>query len=248
MLSPSEQLDSKVLEIFDVLEQLYEAQDALEKLMKDGFFNMSRARYNLGVKRVSADQILEAELLASQTVVLSEGDDCEYRNCVEKTSPTDHEAQTESVQTIPLFSLHKVSAPVETKAAKTVTTNKQDFSLRRRNVKDKDSVENCEDDASEALNKLKLTEKGEGSASTGQSDRTSTCDQVPDDGDAPGKAVKSKRQLNPLTLFGILVPQELRTSQKRFEEAVAFAVQISNLKHKLCHLQAQYKKLKSSMI
>ncbi|KAK0061384.1 coiled-coil domain-containing protein 115 isoform X1 [Biomphalaria pfeifferi] len=68
----SQQLDDTVLEIFDVLEHLYEAQDKLAQLMKHGFLNMSRARKSMGVKNVSADQIIRANILASVKVSVDE--------------------------------------------------------------------------------------------------------------------------------------------------------------------------------
>ncbi|XP_046562419.1 LOW QUALITY PROTEIN: coiled-coil domain-containing protein 115-like [Haliotis rubra] len=53
----SEKLDENLLEFFDVLGQVYQEQAKLEQYMKDGYLNLSRARYTMGVKSVSATQL-----------------------------------------------------------------------------------------------------------------------------------------------------------------------------------------------
>ncbi|XP_071110226.1 coiled-coil domain-containing protein 115-like [Haliotis cracherodii] len=53
----SEKLDKNLLDFFDVLGQVYQEQAKLEQYMRDGFLNLSRARYSMGVKSVSATQL-----------------------------------------------------------------------------------------------------------------------------------------------------------------------------------------------
>lgn len=45
--SVCKRLDDVVLEFFHIVGQLYHEQDRLETFMKNGFLNMSRARYEI---------------------------------------------------------------------------------------------------------------------------------------------------------------------------------------------------------
>jgi hypothetical protein len=101
------QLDDNVLQIFQVLEDLYAEQEKLEQLMKDGFFGMSRSRYLLGVKWISADQILDADIVAKYTTVV---------HSVTKEDPTltepDEPAKTSDVDRLTVFQLSDAVADV----------------------------------------------------------------------------------------------------------------------------------------
>ncbi|KAK3100563.1 hypothetical protein FSP39_021860 [Pinctada imbricata] len=58
----NERLDSILLEFFEVTASLFNEQDNLNELLKDGFFNMSRARYNMGAKSVGELQYNDKEM------------------------------------------------------------------------------------------------------------------------------------------------------------------------------------------
>ncbi|RUS90212.1 hypothetical protein EGW08_001993, partial [Elysia chlorotica] len=238
-LSPKEKLDEKVLQIFDALEELYKTQERLEQVMKDGFFNMSRARYSMGLKRVSADQILEAEMRANKTVLICEDG-----------SPVSIEEnfiasldKINATETSPMFTLHQATDSAEATPVPEITPKPKDdvkeseTGLRKRNL-------------GEDLSKLSLKDNDhDESKSDKEKNETSSSKSgknvVGDHGDGGGKSEEAKAK-NPLNLFGILVSRELRTSQNRFEEAVSLAVQISNLKQQLRSLQSQYKTLRNA--
>jgi hypothetical protein len=70
----NEQLDAKLILFFDVLTLLYTEQEKLEEQIKDGFWNMSRARYSMGVKFVGIDQIHQDKMSALTKVEVGESD------------------------------------------------------------------------------------------------------------------------------------------------------------------------------
>ncbi|XP_067658913.1 coiled-coil domain-containing protein 115-like [Haliotis asinina] len=80
----SEKLDKNLLEFFDVLGQVYQEQAKLEQYMKDGYLNLSRARYTMGVKSVSATQLPDEMDPLLTVVVNGEKEDSEFQ--FQKTS------------------------------------------------------------------------------------------------------------------------------------------------------------------
>jgi hypothetical protein len=64
------------------------------------------------------------------------------------------------------------------------------------------------------------------------------------DGVPAVKTIKKDGVSKALTLFGVLTPQPLRTSQKCFEEAVKVAVHLADLKWKLNYLQGEYRRIR----
>ncbi|XP_062611205.1 coiled-coil domain-containing protein 115-like [Saccostrea cucullata] len=64
----NEEMDAKLIQFFDTLTSLYQEQEKLNDQIKDGFWNMSRARYSMGVKFVGMDQIHEEDMRASTKV------------------------------------------------------------------------------------------------------------------------------------------------------------------------------------
>ncbi|GFS19090.1 coiled-coil domain-containing protein 115-like [Elysia marginata] len=248
MLSLNEQLDEKVLQIFDALEELYKVQETLEQVMRDGFFNMSRARYSMGLKRVSADQILEAEMQASKTVLVSEETSGEIVASPKNLSSY-QDRVVDAAPASPFFMLHKALNSTETLSDSEISHRQMQGSmdsgtdLRKRHLKDLDKL-NLNDDGdndSKTLNKAGGEEKKYEHAVSSKSDK----EKIENDAHAESRdKSKPPKVFNPLNLFGILVPRELRVSQQKFEEAVDLSVQVSNLKHRLQLLQIQYKKLK----
>lgn len=68
----NEELDIKLVSFFETLSLLYQEQEKLSDQIKDGFWNMSRARYNMGVKFVGIDQIHEDDMCALTKVKVRE--------------------------------------------------------------------------------------------------------------------------------------------------------------------------------
>ena len=64
MESICEKLDETLLDFFDNLGQLYEQQGRLGDLMKSGFLDLSRARYNMGTNSVTPAQFNREEMKA----------------------------------------------------------------------------------------------------------------------------------------------------------------------------------------
>ncbi|ESO95768.1 hypothetical protein LOTGIDRAFT_116702 [Lottia gigantea] len=54
------QLDQLLMDYFKNLKQLYAERSILDQYMKDGFLNLSRARYNMGVKAVGTSQFSDS--------------------------------------------------------------------------------------------------------------------------------------------------------------------------------------------
>ncbi|KAK6177456.1 hypothetical protein SNE40_015552 [Patella caerulea] len=57
-------LDETLIEFFTAVKQLYQEQAVLEQYMKDGYLNLSRARYNMGLKAVGALQFNQNAMTA----------------------------------------------------------------------------------------------------------------------------------------------------------------------------------------
>ncbi|KAH9499347.1 Endothelin-converting enzyme 1 [Bulinus truncatus] len=206
----SQQLDETVLQIFDVLERLYESQDKLSQLMKNGFLGISRARCSMGVKNVSADQIVHANLLASLSVNV-EGN-------VLKSHSDLHCFKIDSSE-----ELFKVIQNTE----------------KLNNKPDKDSSLSPSSELTTGPRK-RHTEKSTKSSDEQKQEKTKLVDKtesLPEDDESP------KVITNSLSLFGVLVPQALRTSQKDFIESVRTCVELANLKHCLHLLQIKYRDL-----
>ena len=180
----------------------------------------------MGVKRVSADQILEAQLEASYTVLVSAEISEE-----EKSSLSHQELDSKFT---PAFTLHKALDPVDTATDTEIQHKpKQDevlpeTGLRKRNLKDFEKLTLKDSDSDETKN---------------QTETSSSENNRLDDKKTDTKS-KQRKLFNPLNLFGILVPRELRTSQNQFEQALALAVTVSNLKQRLQSLQVDYRTLR----
>ena len=64
----NEKLDAIILDFFETLGALFREQEELNDLLKDGFFNMSRARYSMGAKSVGVLQYNDREMRASMKI------------------------------------------------------------------------------------------------------------------------------------------------------------------------------------
>lgn len=222
-----QKLDEKVLQIFDVLENLYEAQNLLGQSMKNGFLGISRTRCNVGVKCVSSDQIVDANLAAN---VLVQENDISLKKSVSNSANSEDKTLKEMNK---LFDLLSVShnKPAEPKKVDELKLPKQPSGgtegPRRRNV----GQSTGDGPTNFGVENTQKTEK-ERETDSFQSDAKG------EDGEETERKIT-----NPLSLFGVLVPQSLRSSQKDFSEAVKTCVQIANLKYQLNVLGAEYRQL-----
>ncbi|CAG5136054.1 unnamed protein product [Candidula unifasciata] len=226
-----EQLDDTVLQMFQVLEDIYDQQDKLEQAMKDGFLAMSRARYLLGVKWVSVDQILDADFSSKYRTLT----DTSLADEVSTLEAVESSLKTSEIDKLSLFELSQDTTDVrsdqkvEQAEIKKTDADKQ-TSLRKRHT----------DNSGPDKNKTKedIDETNESKKNTTISKNSKKHDD--DDEENPPKKESSS---NSLSLFGILTPQPLRTSQKHFEGGVSIAVSLADLKLKLSLLQCRYKRL-----
>lgn len=71
-------MDNTIIEFFDILTELYKVNELLEETMKSGFFNMSRARYNMGAKSVGALQFSDNMTANYKVNIGTEDGDSEF--------------------------------------------------------------------------------------------------------------------------------------------------------------------------
>uniref|UniRef100_A0A0B7A542 Vacuolar ATPase assembly protein VMA22 n=1 Tax=Arion vulgaris TaxID=1028688 RepID=A0A0B7A542_9EUPU len=221
----SVQLDNTVLQIFQVLENLYTKQDSLQQVMKDGFFGISRSRYMLGVKWVSLDQILDADLAAKYKTIIDSSvstTDNPTLNAVEK-SLTASEADSLTLFKLTVTDDVYLEKLEDSKEIPVDTDNDKQTGLRKRHPD------------SENVDREKIQENVKEQGSIIKNDKK-------EDENQHVKAIKSEGRSS-LSLFGVLAPRPLRSSQKCFEESVKIAVSIADLKLKLSLLQSEYKRL-----
>ncbi|KAK7481425.1 hypothetical protein BaRGS_00027381 [Batillaria attramentaria] len=130
-----ESLDNVVLEFFDVLQSLYQQQASLERMMRDGFLSLSRARYSMGgTRNVGALQFAENELELHPVVEVE----------VEASSTTGKEDEADSDDGGLSISMKVVD---NRRAGSNKTESQKDSdkdNIRRRNLKktNADTVEN----------------------------------------------------------------------------------------------------------
>ena len=201
----------------------------------------------MGLKRVTADQILEAEMQANKTVLIS---DKNSQNTEENSQSVQNHGN-EDPYAFPVFTLQRASDSTESASVTEIIpkpkhdVNEPETSLRKRNLKDfhKLTLKDDPSDESQILDddeEVVVEEKNNETCST-KTDK----EQIENrDDSAKSEKQRTKKLFNPLNFFGILVPRELRTSQHQFEKAVGLAVQISNLKQQLQSLQFQYRRLR----
>ncbi|XP_062599745.1 coiled-coil domain-containing protein 115-like [Saccostrea cucullata] len=97
----NEEMDAKLILFFDTLASLYQEQEKLNDQIKDGFWNMSRARYSMGVKFVGMDQIHEEDMQASTKVKVT-GEEEEEEMFAAFTSLGITEDETNEVENVGL--------------------------------------------------------------------------------------------------------------------------------------------------
>ncbi|XP_051864887.1 coiled-coil domain-containing protein 115 isoform X3 [Pristis pectinata] len=83
-----ERLDEQLLRYLEEMEQLNDRRDQLERLMEQGWFLLSKARYSMGNKRVSALQY-GPEMVPLARVDVSQEDDGHYSFRVERVDSGD---------------------------------------------------------------------------------------------------------------------------------------------------------------
>lgn len=201
----------------------------LFQVMKDGFLAMSRARYLMGVKWVSVDQILDADFTAKYRTLTDS-------SLVDEDSTLDtveHSVEVNDMDKVTFFELSQdvpdVCGDKKVEVVEVKKTNADNqTSLRKRHTEAGESESHKTKE--EETDKTKQSEK-ETSISNNSKKHDDDC------------SSKKESSPNSLSLFGILTPQPLRSSQKSFEEGVKIAVNLADLKLKLSLLQCRYKRL-----
>ncbi|XP_054859612.1 coiled-coil domain-containing protein 115 [Eublepharis macularius] len=181
-----EELDQTILHLFDVLELLQTKRESFNSLVEQGWFSLSKSRYAMGNKCVSALQYGH-----------------QMKPLVRVDTRKKEEGQVE---------FHVVSEGADTskpKVEKTATVEEigpSDQVLRRR--------------------------KG-----TGKTDAP-----IQPEEEISQPAEKSGKQ-DPLTWFGILVPQSLRQAQKTFQEGIRLTAEIASLQSEVETTRRRYRAL-----
>lgn len=185
----------------------------------------------MGVKWVSVDQILDADFTAKYRTLTDS-------SLVDEDSTVDtveHSVEVNDMDKVTFFELSQdVPDVCGDKKVEVVEVKKTDAdnqtSLRKRHTEAGESESHKTKE--EETDKTKQSEK-------------ETCisknSKKHDDDDVCSS--KKESSPNSLSLFGILTPQTLRSSQKSFEEGVKIAVNLADLKLKLSLLQCRYKRL-----
>ncbi|KAL8164165.1 UNVERIFIED_CONTAM: hypothetical protein K2H54_047097 [Gekko kuhli] len=181
-----EELDQTILHLFDVLESLQTKRESFNRLVEQGWFSLSKSRYAMGNKSVSALQY--GHQMTPLTRV---------------NARKNKEGQVE---------FHVVSEVADTskpKAENTATVEEigpSDQGLRRR--------------------------KGGG--------KTEAPVQPQEETSQPAEKLGKQ---DPLTWFGILVPQSLRQAQKTFQEGIRLAAEIASMQNEIETTRRRYRAL-----
>lgn len=117
----NKQLDAKLISFFDILTLLYKEQEKLDEQIKDGFFNMSRARYSMGVKFVGIDQIHEDKMMALMKVEVGE---VGKEDMFTAFSNVGTEVEKEEVETLGLRKRNLVHSPKKSSPVEKETPTK----------------------------------------------------------------------------------------------------------------------------
>ncbi|XP_005101173.1 uncharacterized protein LOC101849219 [Aplysia californica] len=242
-----EQLDKTCLQIFDVLESLYEAQGKLEQVMKDGFLGISRARYSLGMSRVSSDQFVDADLVATRTVIVKDESggratkSLAHSDCGGEISKPTFKLQVNAVR----IKSKSDDSDSEEISSQPKEADQSEGLLRQRKREKSDQENESKNDSAQA----KINPHS--GASTSIADKGTDSKKFDSETQDNGSSKKNEKLFNPVNLFGVLVPQHLRMSQKNFEEAVSLTVTIAGLKSELECLRSSYdsfREKKKSMV
>ncbi|XP_015261654.1 PREDICTED: coiled-coil domain-containing protein 115 [Gekko japonicus] len=176
-----EELDQTILHFFDVLESLQTKRESFNRLVEQGWFSLSKSRYAMGNKSVSALQY------GHQMTPL-----------MQVNTRKNKEGQVE---------FHVVSEAADTSKAENTAAVEEigpmDQVLRRRKGAEKtEAPVQPQEEISQPAEKL-------------------------------GKQ-------DPLTWFGILVPQSLRQAQKTFQEGIRLAAEIASMQSEIETTRRRY--------
>ncbi|KYO30865.1 coiled-coil domain-containing protein 115 isoform A [Alligator mississippiensis] len=177
------ELDALVLELLDTLEALRERREALSGRVEQGWFSLSKARFSMGCKSVSALQY-GAQMEPHVRVCVSEGPDGHLNFQIVRDD----------------LGAPKVAA--EPRHVEEIGPQDQEevTGLRHRGRRPAGEAEVLQ---------------------------------------RPGP-VKGPGGRDPLTWFGILVPQSLRQAQRSFQEGLALAGEVAALQNRVKAIRTQY--------
>ncbi|XP_060108393.1 coiled-coil domain-containing protein 115 isoform X2 [Heteronotia binoei] len=181
-----EELDQTILHLFDVLESLQTKKESFNRLVEQGWFSLSKSRYAMGNKSVSA---LQYGHQMTPLVRVNTGKN--------KNGQVEFRVVSEAADS------------AKPKADNTTTIEEigpSDQALRRRKGAGKpEAPAQPQEEISQPAEKL-------------------------------GKQ-------DPLTWFGILVPQSLRQAQKTFQEGIRLAAEIASMQSEIETTRRQYRGL-----
>ncbi|XP_048347125.1 coiled-coil domain-containing protein 115 [Sphaerodactylus townsendi] len=181
-----EELDQTILHLFDVLESLQTKRESFNCLVEQGWFSLSKSRYAMGSKSVSALQYgPQMAPLVRVNTRQKEDSQVEFHAVLEAAD---------------------VSKPKAENADVVEEIGPSDQVLRQR--------------------------KGLG--------KTEAPIRPPEDISQPAEKLEKQ---DPLTWFGILVPQSLRQAQKTFKEGIHLAAEIASMQSELEATRRQYRAL-----
>nr|XP_056723324.1 coiled-coil domain-containing protein 115 [Euleptes europaea] len=182
-----EELDQTILHLFDVLESLQTKRESFNHLVEQGWFSLSKSRYAMGNKSVSALQYgHQMTPLVRVNTRQNEGSQVAFHVVSEGGD---------------------ASKPKAENAATIEEIGPSDQVLRRR--------------------------KGPG--------KTETPVQLQEEEISPSAEKLGKQ--DPLTWFGILVPQSLRQAQKTFQEGIHLAAEIASMQSEIEATRRRYRTL-----
>ncbi|KAJ6655306.1 hypothetical protein lerEdw1_005498 [Lerista edwardsae] len=181
-----EELDQLTLHLFDALEMLQAKRDVFNDLVEQGWFSLSKSRYAMGNKSVSALQYgHQMTSLVQVNTSKKEKDQMEFQLVSEDTGASGQRGENPPM-------------------LEEIGPNEQ--VLRRR--------------------------KGPGKT-----------EDLVQPQDVPSKPAVGVVKQDPLTWFGILVPQSLRQAQKSFQKGIQLAAEIASLQSDIEATRRQYRTL-----
>jgi hypothetical protein len=222
------QLDKLVIEYFDVLSKIYDCSQNMENTVKDGYFYMAKARYNMGTSAVSRLQYNERELTSALLHVN-----------ISLSSSLQLDGATTDF--LPQFTICASSDDCD--AHEKLPACDSGLGLRRRNVtRDNDSADLSSNQSNPEVDE---GDKDHSSLAGGLEKLTvddSTVKKIPDTDSSTKKTATAKNN-DPIRWFGVLTPQVLKQAQASFRHAADIACELASLQARLLDVRRQYRTL-----
>jgi len=251
-------IDSLVVDFFAKLSELDAKKAHLETVMADGFIQLSKTRYNMGGQRsVGASMYDRSNMTAAVRVsevagdrdsVVGDGGDRTVFQLVDPAKLINSGEERESGDAEEKVEIEKESGCDGDGLRKRPGAAKISLEQPTQNSITESSPEKLDkDDTIENLGKAVCDLKV---SSDGMMELQNMKSPAKSPGRSPSSS-SSNTSNDPIRWFGILVPQSLKISQRRFKTSIDLVVEIANLQLEIDCLQKQFKsmiKLKQSTI